>query len=63
MDPQATTVTEHHTSYLQAKTEVVPPRKKLIEMQEWHIEGIHIVIFFALTIALFIGMWQRPNLR
>ena len=53
----------HPTSYLAAKTEVVPPRKMLAELQEWHIETIHVIIFFVLLFCLFIGMWKRPNLR
>ena len=63
----ASVVTEatkvHQTSYLAKNTEVVPPKKLRVEMQEWHIEGIHIILFFALTISLFIGMWKRPNQR
>ncbi len=51
------------TSYIPAKAVLHLPKKMLVEMQDWHIEGIHIVIFFALTIGLFIGMWKRPNLR
>ena len=51
------------TAYIPAKAQLHPPKKMLAEMQEWHIEGIHIVIFFVLTIGLFIGMWKRPNLR
>jgi hypothetical protein len=45
------------------KAHLQTPRIKMTEMQEWHIEAIHVVIFFALTIVLFIGMWKRPNLR
>ena len=51
------------TSYIPVKAHLQTPRIKMTEMQEWHIEAIHVVIFFALTIVLFIGMWKRPNLR
>ncbi|MGZ3788754.1 MAG: hypothetical protein ACXVLQ_09540 [Bacteriovorax sp.] len=51
------------TSYIPAKAELHTPKKALVEMEHWHIEGIHIVIFFLVTFCLFIGMWKRPNLR
>lgn len=51
------------TSYIPAKAELHTPKKMMAELQDWHIEGIHIVIFFILIIVLFIGMWKRPNLR
>ena len=61
--PQVEGVKIHPTSFLAAKTEIVPPKKMLAELQEWHIETVHIIIFFVLIICLFIGMWKRPNLR
>lgn len=51
------------TSYIPAKAVLHTPKKMLVEMQEWHIEGIHIAIFFAITIGLFLGVWKRPNFR
>jgi hypothetical protein len=51
------------TSYIPARAELHAPKEKMIELKEWHIEGIHIFIFLLLTVGLFIGMWKRPNLR
>ncbi len=51
------------TSYIPAKAELHTPKKTLVELEGHHIEVIHVVIFIGLTVALFIGMWKRPNLR
>ena len=50
-------------SYIPTKAVLHYPKKLLVQMELEHIEGIHIAIFFGLTIFLFIGMWKRPNLR
>jgi hypothetical protein len=50
-------------SYIPQKAVLQMPKKSLIAMKIEHIEGIHIIIFFALTVFLFIGMWKRPDLR
>lgn len=51
------------TSFNPSKAVLHAPRKKVIEMQEWHIEGIHIMFFLGITVFLFIGMWKRNGLR
>lgn len=51
------------TSYMPVRSELHAPKKMLAELQEWHIEAVHIVIFFAITIILFISKWKRPGLR
>lgn len=51
------------TSFVTTKSALHLPKPKSAEMQEWHIEGIHIVCFFAITFFLFIGMWKRNGLR
>ncbi len=51
------------TSYIPAKAEIHYPKKMLVEMQDWHIEAVHIVVFFLVLIGLFIGPWKRPNQR
>lgn len=51
------------TSYIPVKSKLDTPKKSLIEMKLMHIEGIHIAMFFGITIFLFISMWKRPNLR
>lgn len=51
------------TSYIPAKAELHYPKKMLVEMQDWHIEAVHIVVFFLVLIGLFIGPWKRPNQR
>jgi hypothetical protein len=51
------------TSFIPAKAELHYPKKMLAELHVLHIEGVHVVIFFLLTFAMFIGMWKRPNLR
>jgi hypothetical protein len=51
------------TSYIPARAELHYPKKMLIEMQEWHIEAVHILVFFIILFALFIGPWKRPNHR
>jgi len=51
------------TSFIPAKAELHYPKKMLVEMSHWHIEAVHIVVFFIVLIALFIGPWKRPNQR
>lgn len=51
------------TSYIPARAELHYPKKMLVEMQEWHIEVVHILVFFIVLFALFIGPWKRPNHR
>ncbi len=51
------------TSYIPARAELHFPKKMMAELQEWHIEGIHIVIFLLITLGLFITKWKRPDLR
>ena len=50
-------------SYIPTKAILHYPKKALVTMELEHIEGIHIAMFFGITIFLFIGMWKRPNLR
>lgn len=50
-------------SFLPPKAVLHTPKKDLISMDLIHIEGIHIAVFLALTVFLFIGMWKRPNRR
>lgn len=51
------------TSYIPAKAELHYPKKMLAEMSLWHIEAVHIVVFFLVLFFLFIGPWKRPNQR
>ncbi len=51
------------TSFIPSKAPMEPSRIPTAQMSGFQIEVIHVVIFFALTIALFIGMWKRPNQR
>jgi len=51
------------TSYIPARAQLRLPKKMMVELQEWHIEGIHIVIFLLLTVGLFITKWNKPDLR
>lgn len=51
------------TSYIPARAELHAPKKMMAELQEWHIEAVHIFIFFTIMIVLFISKWKRPGLR
>lgn len=51
------------TSYIPAKAELHFPKPMLVEMKEWHIEAVHIAVFFLVLIFLFISPWKRPNKR
>lgn len=51
------------TSYIPAKAQLHYPKPMLIEMKDWHIEVVHIVVFFLVLFILFIGAWKRPNHR
>jgi len=51
------------TSFIPSKAPMEPSRIPTMKMSGLQIEVIHVIIFFALTIGLFIGMWKRPNQR
>lgn len=51
------------TSFLPAKSLMEPSRIPTAKMTGFQIEVLHVVIFFALTYMLFVGMWKRPNKR
>lgn len=51
------------TSFLPVKSHMEPSRIPTAKMTGFQIEVAHVVIFFLLTYALFVGMWKRPNKR
>ncbi len=51
------------TSFIPSKAPIEMSRVPTAQMSGFQIEVIHVVIFFALTVGLFIGMWKRPNQR
>lgn len=61
--PAQAAVKVYPTSYLPAKASLELPRPKAAELQSWHIEGVHIVIFLLVLFSLFIMKWKRPNIR
>ena len=50
-------------SFLPEKSHMEPSRIPTAKMTGLQIEVAHVIIFFALTIALFYSMWKRPNKR
>nr|BDT28813.1 hypothetical protein BHI3_22790 [Bacteriovorax sp. HI3] len=51
------------TSFIPAKAHMEPSRVPTAKMTGLQIEVLHVVIFFVLTIGLFISMWKKPNER
>lgn len=51
------------TSYVPARAELHLPKPMMAEMKEWHIEAVHVVVFFLVLFFLFIGPWKRPDQR
>ena len=56
-------VKNYPTSFLPVKSKMEPSRIPEVKMSGLTIEVIHVIIFFALTIGLFISMWKKPNVR
>lgn len=51
------------TSFLTTKSKMEPSRVPTEQLSNIQIEVIHIIIFLALTVFLFISMWKKPNVR
>ena len=51
------------TSFLPVKSQMEPSRVPKTIMTGLQIEVIHVIIFFALTFFLFIGMWKTAGKR
>lgn len=51
------------TSFLPVKSHMEPSRVPTAQLSNIQIEVIHVLVFFALTIFLFISMWKKPNVR
>lgn len=50
-------------SWVPVKSVLVAPKPMKSSLSLIDIEVTHVIIFIAITIFLFIGMWKRPNLR
>lgn len=51
------------TSFIPTKAKMEESRIPTAKMSGLEIEISHVIIFVALVVFLFIGMWKRPNLR
>lgn len=49
----------HKTSIEATKGSLVPLRPTKATLAGWHIEAVHICMFFGLLVFLFIGMWVK----
>lgn len=53
----------YSTSYIPQKAVLHLPKPEKAALAHWHIEAVHIVIFFLLLVGLFYKMWIHPNQR
>lgn len=55
----AKNIMSKETSIISSKTSSLEPlRPTAATLQSWHIEAVHIAMFFLLLIFLFLGMWK-----
>ncbi len=62
-DLSAKAIKTYPTSYVTTKAQLNLPKKMLVELEHWHIEAVHIVIFVLLVVGLYVTVWKKPNLR
>jgi hypothetical protein len=51
------------TSFVPVKAHMEPSRIPTAQLSNLQIEVIHVGVFLALTVFLFISMWKKPNVR